>query len=647
MNVFTRVLSGASATLVSAALLAGCGGGASGSTLPVQNGSGTSPMTLTLTLPGRSTTAKSGKRVPLYTSIDTKGIGVEYKAHGAAYTGAPSAQPAFGAAIGAGANGNATCTAAGSDGSYSCTLSIPAVPVGYDDFRVTLWNAAPAGCTSSGSTCNFLNTGDKALSYAAVSNQAIVAGVSNKAGIDGAGSSNTLGFTLNPVVDNVALTLSGAIVNGQASDSTVTVSAKDAAGNVILTGDQFVDANGNALTIALSIANNCGTALAFTAPSSSPSFSNGAADTATVHYDGSSNCPTGGASVPQVQASASQALSGSTQDAAFSVTASSGSVTITGVPQVTAAQALAGQPVGLTAASDRNFYVAEAAPPYMEQVNPLGGAPAAVGVVSNSITAVAMGQDGDLWYTDNQHSAVVKQALGTATSGSAQSMLGISSGLANLAAGPDGNMWIVDAATSNFDSLTPSNMTTLQSFDNTGSGGFATTPIAAGTFPNGDIVACGGSWGPNGSNSYMMCRNQTRGLPGPISLGAGTIHANGMAFGPDHELYVTTTTGKIETFTSGFAAGTMYTIPNGGVGGSIVAGPDGNMWFTIGTSGLGRIVLSGSATQTITGWPDDTQIFHTIGMPANTPDFIQLAVGSDNRLWALDAANNQVVRIDP
>lgn len=635
--------------LVSAALLAGCGGGASSATPPVQNGSGTSPMTLTLTLPGRSTSAKNGKRVPLYTSIDTKGIGVEYKAHGSAYSGAPSTQPTFGAAIGAGASGNAVCTAAGSNGAYSCTLYIPSVPVGYDDFRVTLWNAAPAGCTSSGSTCNFLNTGDKALSYAVVSNQAILAGVPNHAGINGAtpppNSTNNLSFTLNPVVDNVSVTLNGAIVNGQASNSTVTVSAKDAAGDVILGSDPFVDANGNALTISLSLVNNCGTSLSFTAPSASPSFtSGGAGNTATVHYDGSSNCPTSG-SLPQVHVTASQALNGSTQDATFGVTASSGSISLGAVPQASKEQALSSTPVSIAAATDSNFYVAETNAPYMEQFNPSGFGRTGVAVVSNSISSVAMGQDGWLWYLDDQHASVVKQPLGTATSGSAVSGFAASANMQSLAAAPDGNLWFVDATGYNLDSIAPASMST--STINTGSifpAGPA-QPAAAGTFGNGDVVACGGTW-DNGGSSYMMCANQTAGTSFPISLGAGIAYANGMAFGPDHTLYVTTSNGKIETFTSGFAAGTTYTVPSG-IGGAIVAGPDGNMWFTISASGLGRIVLSGSAAQTITGWTDYTQIFHTIGAPSNTPDFVQLAVGSDNRLWALDAANNQVVRIDP
>jgi hypothetical protein len=75
------------------------------------------------------------------------------------------------------------------------------------------------------------------------------------------------------------------------------------------------------------------------------------------------------------------------------------------------------------------------------------------------------------------------------------------------------------------------------------------------------------------------------------------------------------------------------------------------MWFTVNGSGLGRIVLSGTGAGTIADWTDYTQLFSTYDgthpAPGHTPNFTQLAVGSDNKLWVLDAANNQVVRIDP
>lgn len=290
------------AFVVAAAFFAGCGGGGNGSPVPpAQPKGGSGALAITIKVPGSNSVA--ARRHGLYISRDTKGIGVEFVAHGSAFPG--DATPTWGQSLGATANG---CPAtANTDGSFTCTIYIAGVPAGHDDFRISLWNAYPATCTgggtvsAQGSNCSF--TGDSLLSQWN-STTTYTTGYSILSG-----QSNALAFTLDPVVDSVAVSLNGSLADGQSSTATATLTFKDAAGDIILgSGEQLVNATGTDVTVQLNIvrdldltscgsnqtkANGCslyfGTSGAPAA--SNPTYSTDSSASETITYDGAAKFP--------------------------------------------------------------------------------------------------------------------------------------------------------------------------------------------------------------------------------------------------------------------------------------------------------------------------------------------------------------------
>lgn len=306
-----------------ASMLTACGGGGS-PTLPAppsKGGNGT--LAITVKIPGANNTQSARGRRPDYTSRDSKGIGVEFVAHGGSLPGdalpalACGSTKCYGQALGFGAAG---CPAvATSDGSFTCTVYVPNVPSGYDDLRVSLWNAYPTTCTgagtvtAAGTNCTFSAAGDSVLSQwnstvTQPNGYAIVSGISN-----------ALGFTLLPVVDSVAVSMTGSFVDGSSSSpaQTAALTFKDQAGDIILNaanpGETLIDASGNPLTIKLDLANdlgasgcshfNTGTPCSlFFNQATQPSVNSDQATTPTytINYDGSAQFPANNATADQI-----------------------------------------------------------------------------------------------------------------------------------------------------------------------------------------------------------------------------------------------------------------------------------------------------------------------------------------------------------
>jgi streptogramin lyase len=79
------------------------------------------------------------------------------------------------------------------------------------------------------------------------------------------------------------------------------------------------------------------------------------------------------------------------------------------------------------------------------------------------------------------------------------------------------------------------------------------------------------------------------------------------------------------------AAGTVTEFPvPGGDPLSITAGPDGNLWFTAGTSNIGRITTAGKITE----------------FPVSSEPF-GITAGPDGNLWFTLIADNAIGRITP
>jgi streptogramin lyase len=118
------------------------------------------------------------------------------------------------------------------------------------------------------------------------------------------------------------------------------------------------------------------------------------------------------------------------------------------------------------------------------------------------------------------------------------------------------------------------------------------------------------------------------GLPGPITL-------NGIAYGSDGNFWVTETTPvKVIRMTpqgvaTEFSAGIT---PNNAGGSSIVAGPNGNLYFTD-VNRVDRITTGGSVQE------------FTSGLSA-TSGLNRIAAGADNALYIPEQNNNRIARLD-
>ncbi|MBV9026979.1 MAG: hypothetical protein JO311_00055 [Candidatus Eremiobacteraeota bacterium] len=101
----------------------------------------------------------------------------------------------------------------------------------------------------------------------------------------------------------------------------------------------------------------------------------------------------------------------------------------------------------------------------------------------------------------------------------------------------------------------------------------------------------------------------------------------GITIGADQNVWVTeqcaTTTGRIGRITATgswkeFVLPTKNEEPPSGAD-SITAGPDGNLWYTIGAPRIGRITTAGK--------------IHEFSLPASDGDGYAIAVGNDKALW--------------
>jgi streptogramin lyase len=116
-----------------------------------------------------------------------------------------------------------------------------------------------------------------------------------------------------------------------------------------------------------------------------------------------------------------------------------------------------------------------------------------------------------------------------------------------------------------------------------------------------------------------------------------TSHPRDIAVGPDGNLWFPDSTGAIGRITP---SGTITEFSSGLNQGSdpqaIVAGPDGNLWFTDapfggGTPAIGRIMPSGTITEFTSGMNQD-------GNPASLSEPLDIIAGPDGNLWFTDRA---------
>jgi streptogramin lyase len=266
---------------------------------------------------------------------------------------------------------------------------------------------------------------------------------------------------------------------------------------------------------------------------------------------------------------------------------------------------------------------------------PTGGAP-------QSITA---GPDGDLWFTLPGANAIGRI---TPTGQVSSFTAGIQTGAQpwGITAGPDGNLWFTERGTGAIGRITPQGQVTEFAIPTSGMRPWG---ITAGPDGNLWFTAAQAPANPGDPIATMVGRITPQGVVTEFTYALGnTLQPRGITAGPDGNLWVVqsapvlpeagsgqgsivqmTTQGTVlSTFTTGITVGAgLY---------AIIAGPDGNLWFTEQTGNrVGRITPAGVVSE------------YGIAAAAMSPAGI--VAGADGALWVTENgtanAGNNVVRV--
>jgi virginiamycin B lyase len=236
-----------------------------------------------------------------------------------------------------------------------------------------------------------------------------------------------------------------------------------------------------------------------------------------------------------------------------------------------------------------------------------------------TVGSIVSGPASDLWFTvvGNTSGAKYIAAFNPRTDGLAEFSVPNVSGISSLAAGPDGNLWFVDpgnfavgvfdVATLQATEIFVNDLDTLSSIVAGPDGNlwFTDTHVPDFQYPNGVLGAI----------------NPTTHAITEINIG-DFVTPSTITVGPDDDSlwWVQQVNSPVVSGTQlgefNLATGAVTSHPGGDVGG-LVAGPDGNVWYT-GSGTLGMTVPATGATS--------SQAIPQAGTPA-------IATGPDGHLW--------------
>jgi streptogramin lyase len=226
-------------------------------------------------------------------------------------------------------------------------------------------------------------------------------------------------------------------------------------------------------------------------------------------------------------------------------------------------------------------------------------------------SGIAAGSDGKLWFTVVGPPAKIGSIdpkthqidlFPTPTPGSFPK---------GITRGPDGNLWFIESqpgyAIGMFNVATQK----VTEFSTTAS---FLTDITLG--PDGKL------WLRDSSANKVLTINVTT---FQITEFATSSAPNGIAAGPDGNIWYTEVAGKIGMINLKTQQISEYTIPTANSGpGSITAGPDGNLWFL---EALSNKIASINPT---------TQQFFEVNIPTTSSSPSAIVVGPDSNLWFLE-----------
>ena len=194
-------------------------------------------------------------------------------------------------------------------------------------------------------------------------------------------------------------------------------------------------------------------------------------------------------------------------------------------------------------------------------------------------SGIAAGPDGNLWFTE-----VYCSTIGRITPAGAITEFAIPSPTSwpvGIVPGPGGNLWFTEDFANKVGRITPAGVITE-------------FPLAAGQGFSGGIVAGpdGNLWFTEDSQNNKIGRITPAGTITEFPIPTANSHPYGIAPGPDGMLWFAEVLGNNVAWISPNGAITECPVPNGPT--SIVAGPDGNMWFDLGNVQIGRMAAAGT-----------------------------------------------------
>ena len=231
---------------------------------------------------------------------------------------------------------------------------------------------------------------------------------------------------------------------------------------------------------------------------------------------------------------------------------------------------------------------------------------------ANSQPAIIVtGPDGALWFTETNAGKI-----GRLTTGGALSEVGAepNENVYGIVVGPDGALWVSEDY--HVARYTTAGVKTLYTTPGNGGGAITSGP--------------GGLWYGTGGGIQLISTSGTFGN----GYNTPDTECDSLVAGPDGALWFTENlANKVGRMTTG-GSFTMYTLPNAdSLPNQITPGPDGALWFTEGAGRIGRITTGGSLQE--------------FTLPANTVPYA-ITTGRDGALWftnVYDQFNVSVGRI--
>lgn len=295
----------------------------------------------------------------------------------------------------------------------------------------------------------------------------------------------------------------------------------------------------------------------------------------------------------------------------------------------------------------------------------------------SGIVALATGPDGALWYLSilTPHADQSAPGLPPApltgtisrmtTAGATTTWRLPSAGTAayDLAAGPDGALWFTEIPGA---PGAPGGLRSGRIGRITATGQIREFTLPAGSIPRGIAagpghvlwfsgIAVDPEASPTQIPRGLIGRITTTGAVREFPLPAGTVATGTITAGPDQALWfaaVTTSSPSNPTAEIGritpMGDVQLFRLPAGTTvlaepltGGGLVAGPDGNLWFTEVLRQSGRAIGRITPTGVVTTFPLPASM-----QPARMEGLLGgIAVGGDGALWFTDAAANAIGRI--